>query len=88
MPRPRRLLDPAARGRTGRAKAAVLVGGAALFAGGFALARASHPSQEKHPVKPLEAPAGFVRQVEQHGQLSGGVIAPSNAPPVAQTAAS
>lgn len=84
----RRLLDADTRARAGRAKALVLVGGAAVFAAGFGLTRASHPSHAKHPLKQLDAPASFVQQLQQDQQLSGGLVAAPEAPPQAQTSAS
>jgi putative NADH-flavin reductase len=84
----RALLDPASRIRAGRAKALVVVGGAAVFALGFGLTRASHPSHPKHKLTRLDPPAGFVQQLRQDQQLRGGFVAPPQAPPEAQTAAS
>jgi hypothetical protein len=84
----RRLLDGAVRARAGRAKALVLLGGAAVFAAGFGLTRASQPSHPKHPLKRLDPPAGFVRQLQQDQQLRGGFVAAPQAPAEAQTSAS
>ena len=84
----RRLLGDAERMRAGRAKAAVLVGGAAVFAAAFGLTRASQPSHPKHPLKKLTPPGAFVRQLQSDQQLQGGFVAAPQAPPEAQTSAS
>ncbi len=84
----RKLLDPDTRARAGRAKALVLVGGAAVFAAGFGLTRASHPSHTKHHLTRLDAPGNFVRQLQQDQQLRGGFVAAPQAPPEAQTSSS
>jgi hypothetical protein len=83
----RALLDPGARMRVGRAKMLVAVGCVAGFAVAFGLTKASHPSHAKHPLKRLDAPGAFVKQL-QEGQLRGGVIAAPQAPPEAQTSVS
>jgi len=84
----RRLLDDAARARAGRAKLFVLLGGAAVFAAGFGLTKASHPSHAKHRLQRLDPPTGFVQQLRQDQQLRGGLVAAPQAPPQAQTSAS
>jgi hypothetical protein len=69
------------------AKRVVALGCLAAFAAAFAATKLSHPSHAKHPLKRLDAPAAFVKQLQDH-QLRGGVIAAPEAPPEAQTAAS
>jgi hypothetical protein len=83
----RALLDPGARERVGRAKLVVALGCIAGFAAAFGLTKASHPSHTKHPLKRLDAPGGFVKQI-QESQLRGGVISAPQAPPEAQTSVS
>jgi hypothetical protein len=83
----RALLDEGARKRVAGAKRLVVFGCATGFALTFGLTKLSHPSHAKHPLQRLEAPGAFVRQLHDD-QLSGGVIAPPQAPPEAQTAAS
>jgi hypothetical protein len=73
--------------RVAFAKRAVLGVCAVGFAAAFVLTKASHPSHAKHHLSRLDAPQGFVKQL-QDGQLQGGVIAPPQAPPEAQTATS
>ena len=84
----RRLLDPGTRERVLNAKRVVVFGCAAAFGVAFGLTKASHPSHPKHPLRQLDAPAAFVRQLQNDEQLRGGVIAAPQAPPEAQTAAS
>jgi hypothetical protein len=83
----RALLDPGARARIGRAKVVVAAGCIAGFAVAFGLTKASHPSHAKHPLERLDAPGAFVNQL-QEDQLRGGVVAPPQAPPEAQTSVS
>lgn len=67
----------------------MLVAGAiAAFAVAFGMTKVSHPSHAKHGLKRLDAPRGFVQQLQQDAQLQGGVVAAPEAPPEAQTAAS
>jgi hypothetical protein len=84
----RRLLDPAARIRAGRAKGVVALAAVAAFGVAFGLTRTSHPSHAKHGLKRLDAPGRFVRQLQEDAQLRGGIVAAPQAPPEAQTAAS
>lgn len=83
----RALLDPGARARVAGAKRLVAVGCIAAFGAAFALTRVSHPSHAKHPLTQLSAPDGFISQLSDN-QLRGGVVAPAQAPPEAQTAGS
>jgi hypothetical protein len=83
----RALLDPGARARIGRAKRLVAFGCIAGFAVAFGLTKASHPSHAKHAAKRLDAPSAFVQQL-QADQLQGGIVAPPQAPPEAQTSVS
>jgi hypothetical protein len=84
----RRLLDPAARMRVGRAKSAAAIGALVVFAAAYGLTRSSHPSHTKHPLRQLDAPSDFTQQLQQDAQLQGGIVAAPQAPPEAQTAAS
>jgi hypothetical protein len=71
-----------------RARVAQLcLGGAAVlvFGGSLAAVRAHAVGHAKRPVRPLSAPAGFVRVVRRDA-LAAGAIAPAQAPP--QTATS
>ena len=83
----RALLDPSARARVVSAKRVVAVSCLAAFGAAFVLTKASHPSHVKHGVTRLDAPDGFVRQL-QDDALRGGVVAAPQAPPEAETAAS
>ena len=83
----RALLDPATRARVAGAKRLALVCGVVVFGAAFAATKASHPSHAKHPLKRLDAPNRFVRQL-QDDTLRGGVVAAPQAPPQAQTAVS
>ncbi|HEX4718427.1 MAG TPA: hypothetical protein VH300_07850 [Thermoleophilaceae bacterium] len=83
----RTLLDPRARMRVAGAKRLVAVGCIAAFGAAFALTKVSHPSHAKHPLKRLSAPDAFLKQLRDN-QLRGGVVAPAQAPPEAQTAGS
>jgi hypothetical protein len=83
----RALLDEHARARVAVAKRLVAVGCVAAFGAAFLLTKTSHPSHAKHALTRLQAPDGFVKQLRDD-QLRGGVIAPPQAPPEAQTAAS
>lgn len=83
----RALLDPSARARVAGAKRLVAAGCIVGFGAAFVLTKASHPSHAKHPVKRLAAPDAFVRQL-QDDALRGGVVAPPQAPPAAETATS
>ena len=83
----RRLLDPGTRERVVTAKRAVAFGCVAAFALAFGLTKASHPSHAKHHLERLQAPNSFVKQLQDH-QLRGGVVAPPQASPEAQTATS
>jgi hypothetical protein len=84
----RRMLDAAARTRAGRAKGTVVLAALATFGIAYGLTRASHPSHAKHALSRLDAPGGFVRQLQQDEQLQGGVVAAPQAPPEAQTTTS
>ena len=84
----RALLDARTRSRVMGAKRLVAFGCVAAFGAAFALTKVSHPSHAKHPLKRLSAPDGFVKQLRDDQQLRGGVVAPAQAPPEAQTAAS
>ena len=84
----RRLLDAPARARAGRAKAVLLLAAAGSFALAFGLTRTSHPSHAKHRLQQLDAPSGFVQQLQQDERLRGGIVAAPQAPPEAQTAVS
>ena len=83
----RALLDPRARARVAGAKRLLALGCVAAFGAAFVLTKVSHPSHAKHPLTRLDAPDGFVKQLRKD-QLRGGVIAPPQAPPEAQAAAS
>ena len=84
----RQLLDAATRMRTGRAKSAVVVTALAAFGVAYGLTRVSHPSHTKHSLKALAPPSRFVQQLRRDERLRGGFVAPPQAPPEAQTAAS
>jgi hypothetical protein len=66
-----------------------VISGAVLvsFGAGMALARVSYAGHSKRPLRPLAAPAGFVRIVRQN-LLQAGIIAPAQAPPGASTSVS
>ena len=83
----RALLDPSTRTRIAGAKRLVVVGCVIGFGAAFALTKTSHPSHAKHPLKRLNAPDAFVRQL-QDDSLRGGVVAAPQAPPEAETAVS
>ena len=83
----RALLDERTQGRVAGAKRLVFVSCIALFAAAFGATKLSHPSHTKHRLQRLEAPTSFTQQL-QDDALRGGVIAPPEAPPEAQTAAS
>jgi hypothetical protein len=70
-------------------QAKLVISGAALvtFGVGIALARASYAGHSKRPLRPLAAPAGFVRIVRQN-LLQAGIVAPAQAPPGASTSVS
>lgn len=80
-------LVTAGRRRASRAKLAVAVGGITLFGAGIGLARASYAGHSKHRSQPLAAPAKFLSVVHDD-ILKSGVVAPAQAPPAAETAAS
>lgn len=84
----RALLDAQTRSRIADAKRLVAFGCIAVFGAAFVLTKVSHPSHAKHRLQQLSAPDGFVKQLRDDAQLRGGVIAPAQAPPEAQTAAS
>ena len=69
------------------AKTIVLGGCAVGFAAAFVLTKSSHPSHAKHHLLRLNPPTSFVKQI-QDDQLRGGVVAPPEAPPEAQTSTS
>jgi hypothetical protein len=71
------------------AQAKVVLAGAALvcFGAGIALTRFSYAGHSKRPLRPLAAPAGFVRIVRQN-LLQAGIVAPAQAPPGASTSVS
>jgi hypothetical protein len=83
----RALLDPSARNRVAAAKRFVAVGCVVAFGAAFVLTRTSHPSHAKHPLKRLAAPDAFLSQL-RNDSLRGGVVAPPQAPPQAETAVS
>ena len=70
-------------------QAKVVIAGAALvcFGAGIALTRLSYAGHSKRPLRPLAAPAGFVRVVRQN-LLQAGIVAPAQAPPGASTSVS
>jgi hypothetical protein len=83
----RALLDGATRSRVADAKRLLVVCGVAVFGAAFVATKASHPSHAKHGLTRLDAPSGFVRQL-QDDSLRGGVVAAPQAPPQAETAVS
>jgi hypothetical protein len=83
----RALLDPSSRNRAIAAKRFVALGCVVAFGAAFVLTRSSHPSHAKHPLERLNAPDAFVSQLRDDA-LRGGVVAPPQAPPQAETAVS
>lgn len=69
------------------AKRLLVVCGVAVFGAAFVATKASHPSHAKHGLTRLDAPSGFVSQL-QDDSLRGGVVAAPQAPPQAETAVS
>ena len=76
-----------ARRRALLARAGLLGGGIALFAGTMGLARLNFAGHHKQGVTPLAPPAELLAVVRQN-QLSAGVLAPAQAPPGIASAAS
>lgn len=76
-----------ARRRAARAKLLATVGCGVAFAAFYSLSRQSYASHPKHRAKPLAAPGSFVGVVHRD-LLQGGVVAPAEAPPEAQTSTS
>ena len=68
------------RRRVGLARAALAIGGAALFGVSMALARSHFPGHHKTQVTPLAPPGSLVSVVRQN-QLQAGILAPAQAPP-------
>jgi hypothetical protein len=77
----------AARRRARVAKVMVASSGALLFGASLALARANQVGHVRHAARPLQAPRSF-RSSVRSDQLSGGVLAPQQAPPGAATGSS
>jgi|SRR5579859_2044734 len=69
--------------------AKIVISGVALvcFGAGVALTRLSYAGHSKRPLRPLAAPADFVRVVRQN-LLEAGIVAPAQAPPGASTSVS
>jgi hypothetical protein len=76
-----------ARRRARVAKVLVATSGALLFAASMALARANQVGHVRHTARPLQAPRSFRSSVHSD-QLSGGVLAPQQAPPSTATGSS
>ncbi|MGN6380136.1 MAG: hypothetical protein ACTHNU_14385 [Gaiellales bacterium] len=76
-----------ARRRARTAKIVVAASGALVFAASMALARANQVGHVRHGARPLQAPRSF-RSAVRSDSLSGGVLAPAQAPPSAVTASS
>ena len=86
MPAPAPHLQPVLR-RAARTKLLLAGAGALVFAGTASLARRSYASHPKGHPRALAAPTAFERSVRRD-LLRGGVVAPPQAPPEAQTSAS
>lgn len=76
-----------ARRRAARAKLGLLAASAVIFGVGIAATRATVAGHAHHPIRPLTAPARFVRTVRQDA-LQAGVLAPPAASPGVATAQS
>jgi hypothetical protein len=76
-----------ARRRARFAKLALGVVGATGFTAAAFLARANVAGHHRKPARPLAAPPGFVKVVRQN-LLEAGIVAPAQAPSVAETATS
>lgn len=76
-----------ARRRARRAKLALGVAGAAVFTAAAFLARSHVAGHHRASARPLAAPPSFVKVVRQN-LLEAGIVAPAQAPPVAETAVS
>ena len=73
--------------RARRAKLGIAIAGGVVFVGAAGLARGTYASHPKHAAQPLGAPRSFFRTVRLN-LLRGGVVAPAEAPPQAQTSTS
>jgi hypothetical protein len=76
-----------ARRRARLAKTTLIAGGAAGFGLAMILARSHVAGHHRQSARPLAAPPGFVRIVRQN-LLEAGIVAPAQAPSVAETATS
>ncbi len=77
----------AARHRAALAKVGLAAVGLLAFGGTMALAKNTHAGHVRHGVRPLGVPQPFLSAVRRD-QISGGVVAPAQAPPSAATAVS
>ena len=77
----------AARRRATRAKTVLAGAGIIAFGAVLALSRSSHASHTKHHPTALAAPSSFVETVRSDA-LRGGIVAPAEAPPQAETSTS
>ena len=76
-----------ARRRALRAKVVVAAAGGLAFVAAIGLSRSSYAGHPKRPARPLAAPGRFVGTVRRD-LLQSGIVAPTQAPPEAQTAVS
>ena len=77
----------AARRRAELAKAVVVSVAVVGFGAAVALSRLSYAGHSKRPLQPLAAPPRYVQIVRQN-LLQAGIVAPTEAPPGAETASS
>ena len=79
-------LEPA-RHRAAVAKALLAAAGVSAFLAAAGLARIAYPGHPRKPSRDLSAPPRFVKIVRQN-QLEAGILAPTQAPPVAVSGSS
>jgi len=86
-PEPQAQRIAAARRRAHTAKLAFAAAGLAFFGIGMTLVKANVAGHSRRPLRPLDAPSRFQAIVRQDA-LAGGLLAPAQASPSAQTAQS